>query len=150
MKKYEKTSMINCSLEELFDFHLDVNNLKKITPSDTKVTLLNENFIPKQGAILRIKTVKSFIPSNWEVKIEKLQRPNILVDLALKSPFTYWKHSHVFSKKGNICELKDVVEYKLPLGKIGEFFDFLIRKELEKMFSFRHKQTKKLLEKSLN
>lgn len=147
MKKYEKVSLINCELEELFDFHLDVKNLKEITPPDTKVTLLNENFVPKENKVLKIKTVKGFIPTSWEVKIEKLQRPNILVDLALKSPFSYWKHSHVFTKKGNMCELKDVVEYKLPFGKIGELLDFLIKKELDKMFSFRHTKTKKLLEK---
>ncbi len=147
MKKYEKTSFIDCTLEELFDFHLDVNNLKAITPDNIQITFLEENFTPKENGVLKIKTVKNFLPIKWEVKIEKLQRPNILVDLALKSPFKYWKHSHVFTKKGNMCELKDIVEYELPFGKLGVLFDFFIKKELDAMFTFRHNKTKKLLEK---
>lgn len=147
MNKYEKTSFVDCTLEELFDFHLDVNNLKAITPDNIQITFLEENFTPKENGVLKIKTVKNLLPIKWEVKIEKLQRPNILVDLALKSPFKYWKHSHVFTKKGNMCELRDIVEYELPFGKVGGLFDFFIKKELDAMFTFRHNKTKKLLEK---
>lgn len=147
MNRYEKTTLINCEIEKLFDFHLDVNNLKQITLKNMKVEIQNRNFSPKEGEILKIKTIKNFIPTFWEVKIEKLERPNILVDIAIKSPFKYWKHSHVFIKKGNVTLLKDVVEYELPFGKIGKFFDFIIKKELSVMFDFRHSVTKELLEK---
>jgi len=146
MKTFEKTSLLKCNIEELFDFHLNVKNLKVITPLDTSVELLNKDFNPHEGGILKIKTIKHFIPTTWEVKIEKLQRPNLLVDIALKSPFKYWEHSHIFTKKGTLCELKDVVKYELPLGKFGELFDFFIQKELKDMFEFRHKITKGLLE----
>lgn len=146
MKSFEKVSLINCDIEKLFNFHLDMNNLKVITPLDTKVELLNKDFIPHEGGIVKIKSIKNFIPTTWEVKIEKLDSPNILVDVAIKSPFKYWKHSHVFIKKGSICELKDIVAYELPFGKFGELFNFFIQKELKGMFDFRHKITKGLLE----
>ena len=89
--------------------------------------------------------MKNFIPTIWEVKIDKIQEPNLLVDIALKSPFKYWKHSHKFTKKGNSVELKDEVAYELPLGKLGELFDFFIKKELDNMFTFRHNITKEIL-----
>jgi ligand-binding SRPBCC domain-containing protein len=146
MKTFEKTTLLDCDIEKLFDFHLDMKNLKVITPLNTKVELVNKDFIPHEGGVIKIKTVKNFIPTTWEVKIEKLDSPNILVDVAIKSPFKYWKHSHVFTKKGSMCELKDIVEYKLPFGKIGELFDFFIQKELKDMFNFRHRITKGLLE----
>lgn len=145
MKKFEKISTINCKIEDLFEFHIDIKNLQNITPPDTKVNLLNKDFVPVEGGVLKIKTVKSFIPITWEVQIAKIQKPNILVDIALKSPFKYWKHSHVFTQKGNICELKDIVEYELPFGKIGDLFDFFIQNELKKMFDYRHKVTKEIL-----
>ena len=144
---YEKTSLIECSIEELFEFHLDLNNLQAITPKDTKVSLAGELFTPKEGDILRLKTVKNFIPIDWDVLIQKVQKPNILVDLALKSPFSFWEHSHIFTQKENgMCELKDVVEYKAPFGFVGVLFDFFVRYELEKMFTYRHEITKKILE----
>lgn len=145
MKKFEKISTINCKIEDLFEFHIDIKNLQNITPPDTKVNLLNKDFVPVEGGVLKIKTVKSFIPTTWEVQIAKIQKPNILVDIALKSPFKYWKHSHIFTQKGNICELKDIVEYELPFGKIGDLFDFFIQNELKKMFDYRHKVTKEIL-----
>ena len=147
MKTFEKTSLLKCSIEELFDFHLDVNNLKKITPNDTAVELLNKDFKPKEGNVLNIKTRRNFISTFWKVKIEKLEKPNILIDIAVKSPFKFWEHSHIFVQKGNVCELKDVIRYELPFGKIGEFFDFFIKNELQKVFNFRHKVTKEILEK---
>lgn len=147
MKTFEKTITINCTLEELFDFHLDMKNLEAITPPNIKVEVVNKDFIPKEGGVLKINTIKNFIPIKWEVKIQKMQKPNILVDLALKSPFKYWEHSHIFTQKGNICEMKDIVKYELPFGFVGSLFDFLIKKELTNMFTHRHTVTKKILEK---
>lgn len=146
MQKFEKISYINCKLDDLFDFHLDVNNLKKITPRDTKVELLTKEFKPDVGKILTIKTTKSFISTIWEVRIDKLDKPNILVDVAIKSPFNLWKHSHIFKQKDNYCELKDEVIFKLPFGFLGGLFNFIVIKQLEEMFDFRHSMTKKILE----
>lgn len=146
MEKFEKISLIKCDIEDLFDFHLDVNNLKNITPKDTKVELLSKDFVPVEGKVLRIKTTKYFIPSIWEVRIDKLSRPNILIDIAIKSPFKSWKHSHIFTVKGDKCELKDIVIYELPFGFLGRFFNFLIQKDLSSMFEFRHNITKTILE----
>ena len=145
MKKFEKSTIINCTLQEIFDFHLDLNNLKEITPSNMKVMLLNDLKELKQGTILKIKSVKNFIPTYWEVEIKKIDSPNILVDYAIKSPFKYWEHSHIFIKRGNQVELKDIIIYKLPFGKLGELFDFFIKKELKNMFEYRHNITKKIL-----
>lgn len=147
MMRYEKSSLIRCDIEELFSFHLDLKNLQAITPKDTKVSLVGEVFTPKEGDILRLKTLKNFIPIDWEVLIQKVEKPNILVDLAIKSPFSFWEHSHIFiQKEDGMCELKDVVKYKAPFGFIGVLFDFFVSYELEKMFTYRHEVTKKILE----
>jgi len=146
MKRIEQVSFINCNLEKLFEFHLDSNNITKITPLDTKVELLNEDTTTFQGKIVKIKTTKFFIPTYWEVKIEKLQKPNILIDIALKSPFKYWKHQHIFTKKGNLCELKDIIDYQLPFGILGKIVEPLITKDIKNMFEYRHKKTKAILE----
>lgn len=147
MKYYEKRSLIQCDIEDLFHFHLDLNNLKTITPKDTKVSLVGEMFTPKEGDLLKLNTVKNFIPIYWEVLIQKIDKPNLLVDLAIKSPFSFWEHSHIFTQKEEgICELTDIVKYKAPLGFLGVMFDFFVRYELEKMFTYRHEITKEILE----
>ena len=148
MSVYQKESLIQCKIEDLFNFHLDVNNLKTISPKNIKVTLLNEGFMPKEGAVLKLKTVKYFFPIIWEVKIATLDIPHLLVDIALKSPFKSWKHSHVFSQQDEgFCEMKDIVDYTLPFGFLNFLFESLMKKELESMFEFRHKITSEILQK---
>jgi ligand-binding SRPBCC domain-containing protein len=146
MKTIVKVSTIKCSLDELFEFHLDSSNISKITPADTKVELLNEDVTAYEGKVVKIKTTKFFIPTYWEVKIEKLEKPNVLVDVALKSPFKYWKHQHIFTKKDDVCELKDIIEYEMPFGFLGSLVEPLIANDIKKMFEYRHKRTKEVLE----
>lgn len=89
METFEKTTLIDCSAKELFDFHLDTNNIKLITPKHTKVELLDYEDSTYEGKIVKLKTTRAFICMNWTIKIEKLKYPNLLVDVALKSPFSY-------------------------------------------------------------
>jgi len=147
MQTIIKTTFINCTQEELFNFHLDSMNITKITPSNIKVELLSTDTQTYEGKIVSIKTTKFFVPTYWDVEIQKLEFPNILVDLAVKSPFKYWKHQHVFTKKGNMCELKDIIEYELPFGILGKLINPFIEKDITSMFDFRHKKTKEILEK---
>ncbi|PPK63012.1 SRPBCC family protein [Malaciobacter marinus] len=146
MQTFTKQTYINTSLEELFKFHLDSNNLIKITPKNIKAELLTKDVSPKEGAILKIKTIKNFIPFTWVVKIEKMDYPNMFMDVAIKSPFKFWEHSHIFEQEDDKVLLKDVVRYELPFGFLGSLLDGFIKKDLEQMFEFRHEVTKKILE----
>ena len=146
MQTFIKSSYINCDTKSLFDFHLDTNNLTKITPTNIKVELLTKNFKPVVSQVLKIKSTKYFIPMMWEVKIEKIEEPNLLVDIALKSPFAFWEHKHIFIKHGNMSELKDVITFKMPFGILGDLLSFFVKKDLQNMFDYRHKITKNILE----
>ena len=147
MQTFIKSSYINCDIKSLFDFHTNTNNLTKITPPDIKVELLTKDFKPGISQIMKIKSTKYFIPMLWEVKIEKLDEPNLLVDVAIKSPFAFWEHKHIFIKHENMCELKDVITFKIPFGILGNLLNGFVKKDLQSMFDFRHKITKEILEK---
>lgn len=142
-----KTSKIKCSVEELFEFHMDSNNIKKITPSNIKVKLLNEDLETYEGKIVKINTTKFFLTTVWEVKIKKVEKPNLLVDIAIKSPFKYWEHNHVFTQKEGFCELKDEIKFEMPFGFFGKLFSQFIILDIKNMFDFRHQKTKEILEK---
>ncbi|MCD6259382.1 MAG: SRPBCC family protein [Helicobacteraceae bacterium] len=139
-------SLIKCSLEELFDFHTDSANIKKITPPNTKVELLNEDTTTYEGKIVRLKTTRLTIPTYWDVEIQKLERPHILIDLALRSPLKYWRHQHIFTQIGGACELRDIIEYELPFGILGKLIAPLFERDVKQMFEYRQKRTKEILE----
>lgn len=132
MQTFIKSSYINCDIKTLFNFHLNTNNITKITPNDTKVQLLTKDFKPQVSQILKIKSTKYFIPMNWEVKIEKIDEPNLLVDLAIKSPFAYWEHKHIFIESENMCELKDVITFEMPFGFLGKCLEGFVKKRFTK------------------
>ena len=146
METFEKSTLIKCSADELFDFHLDTKNILKITPPNIGVELLTPDIVPEQGKILKIRSIKNFIPINWEVKIDKLEKPHKLIDIAIKSPFKYWEHQHLFIDHGKFTELKDVVKFELPFGFLGKVVQPFIYNDLMNMFEHRHKVTKEILE----
>lgn len=146
MISLEKTSLIKCDIKSLYDFHLDTKNIKKITPNHTEVELLEHDKKMFEGKVMKIKTIRAFIPYTWEVKIETLNPPHLLVDVALKSPFAYWEHHHIFTQKDDMSELKDVLYFKLPFGFFGNLIKPFIIKDIKSMFEHRHQKTKELLE----
>jgi ligand-binding SRPBCC domain-containing protein len=146
MTKIVKRTLIDCTQEELFTFHLDTNNIKKITPTHTKVALLNYDKKVYETKNIVIRTTRAFIPILWKVQIETIDYPKTLVDVAIESPFSYWKHQHNFISQGNKTILEDIIEYELPFGILGKLVNIFIKKDIENMFSYRHKQTKKILE----
>lgn len=146
MKKMTKTTYINCSLEKLFDFHMNINNIKKITPPNIKVELLDYDIKKYECKIINIRTTKYFIPTHWKVRIDKMERPNILIDVAVQSPFKSWRHQHIFTQKGSVSELKDIVEYEIGYGFLGKIIAPILKYDISSMFDYRHKKTKELLE----
>jgi len=147
MKKLEFKTLIKTSQQELFDFHLDTNNIKIITPKDIKVELLNAETKTHEGKIVKLKTTKMGIPTYWEVLIEKMEEPKILVDVAIKSPFKYWKHEHIFEESKEGTYLIDRIEFNLGIPLIGCLIESLLKLDIKKMFHYRHNQTKKYFEK---
>jgi len=144
---YQRKTLINTTPKELFNFHMDFKNVKVITPKDIKVEILEKPDNLKEGEIIKVKSTKMFISQLWEVKVTKIIENKEIIDVAIKSPFSFWKHRHIFKKTIEGTELIDEIEFELPFGllnKIGEpIFAKLI---LEDMFSKRQYLTKKYFE----
>jgi len=146
MEHFEKETLLKCRQEEAFAFHLDPQNLTKISPPWIKTQLLAPISEIHRGTIIDVRATRMYMPMIWKVWIEKLEAPSIIVDEAVHSPFAYWSHTHHFkdSKKGTI--MIDSIDFKMPLGFVGALFAGFVKKDLDKMFTFRHQETKKLLE----
>lgn len=146
MKTVTKSSFINCTVEELFAFHMNVNNIKKITPNNIKIELLDYDIKKYECKIINIRTTKYLIPIHWKVRIDKTEKPHMLVDVAVQSPFKSWKHQHIFTQRGNVCELKDIIDYEVGYGFLGKIISYFLEFEINSVFDYRHKKTKEILE----
>ncbi len=148
-KKYifQKSVDIKCGLEELFNFHLDTNNLPKISPSFPNASIKKISEVPlRKNSTVTVSLNFLLFRSDWEILIRELEANKLIGDLQTKGIFEYWYHSHIFDLKGNEVKMTDKVEFIPPFGVLGMCLIPLIRFQLNMMFSYRHKKTKMIFE----
>jgi ligand-binding SRPBCC domain-containing protein len=148
MHTFERSIVINAPIDVVFHFHDDPQNLLKISPPNIKVKLISATPAGKGQRVVLDVTQFGFITSRWEAEITVYEPPFKMVDVLHKSPFHSWKQTRLFEKLSDTqTRLTDRVDYELPIDAVsGIFAGWYVEREIEKMFAFRQKKTKELLE----
>jgi ligand-binding SRPBCC domain-containing protein len=142
----EFETMVDCSVEKLFAFHADTENLALITPPGITVEILKLETPLKEGNEAELKIRKGIFLFVWKLVFENVTYPNLIVDCAIRSPFKSFRHEHHFIRvNGGHSLLRDRVTFSLPLWPLSLPLVWFIKRDMEKMFSYRHRQTAKLL-----
>jgi len=143
------TTEIDVDVQSLYDFHIDTNNLPKITPPWIKVQIISLELPLHQGSELELDITRFGITQRWKMQIAELKKPELVCDQALKSPFSSFVHHHRFEAihdtKSRLC---DELELSLPFYPLSWIALPFIKRDIRKMFAYRHRQTKILLEKN--
>ncbi|MCK9280296.1 MAG: hypothetical protein M0P71_06740 [Melioribacteraceae bacterium] len=147
IKKYyfKKTVLLEANIEDLFRFHLDTNNVKKVNPFyiNIKSLKISDNPLKKDSEINIVISVLGF-EVNWELYVEECIHNKLILDTQRKGMFKYWKHYHLFEQKGTMVLMTDRIEF-LPYG--GAIFYPFFYFQLYLMFSDRHKKMKRIFNK---
>jgi ligand-binding SRPBCC domain-containing protein len=134
------------TLEQAWDFFSDPMNLNTITPDDMGFKTLSgadRKMYPGQ-VIQYIVTPLLGIPMKWVTEITHVIDKEYFVDEQRFGPYALWHHKHFFKEIPGGVEMEDIVDYKLPMGVLGELMHpVLVRPRLEQIFAYR---TKKLVE----
>ena len=68
------------------------------------------------------------------------------VDVQERGPYALWHHTHTFADEGSGTRVSDRVEYRLPLGPLGEVaHPVLVRRTLARIFDHRQERVAALL-----
>ncbi len=138
----EFETIIECTPERLFAFHADTNNLPLITPPDTTVEILKLDKELNEGNVAVLKIKKGLLSFVWELVFEKVEYPRLILDVATKSPFKTFRHEHHFLKIDETHTLlKDRVTFSLSFWIFNRPIAWFIKKDMQKMFAYRHKKT---------
>lgn len=152
MHTFKCSIVIKATPEAVFDFHTNVQNILKITPPGIKVTIMQAD-PPQKGQIvvLRVKQF-GFFTSTMQMEFVEFERPSLLSDRQIRGPFKSLFQRRTFTETTNgDTLLTDLFEYELPFGILGKAVQRLfVGKIVEKMFEFRQKTTKKLIESEQN
>ena len=126
--------------EDVFPFFADAFNLQAITPAWLHFRVLTpEPVTMAAGTLLEYRLRLHGLPLRWLTRIEIWEPPLRFVDVQVRGPYRLWHHTHTFAPAGDGTLMGDRVRYALPLGPLGELAHVaLVRRELDRIFAFRH------------
>lgn len=146
---FERSSVIKTSIDGLFNFHIDTNNINLISPGYLNAEIISMSDTPlKKDSVVSLKAGAGPVKFLWTLKIEDFNPPNLISDLQINGPFKYWIHYHIFEKLNGAVKITDRILFVPPFGAIGLAALPLIKLQLNSMFKFRHKKTKEIFEKT--
>jgi hypothetical protein len=141
MKVYTllREQQIDRSLEEIFAFFSNPENLGRITPSTLRFEMLTPSPLHvKDGSLLDYTIRISGLPFRWTTLITLFEPPNLFVDVQLRGPYGYWHHKHSFRKAEKGTVVRDEVRYALPFGILGRIVHgVFVRRQLKAIFDYR-------------
>ena len=128
-------------IDAAWDFFSSPLNLKDITPSYMNFTVLSNSDSDKMfaGQIITYTVSPVLgIPLFWMTEITHVKDKAYFVDEQRFGPYALWHHKHFFKEIPGGVEMTDQVDYKLPLGFLGNIAHALfVKKQLRGVFDYR-------------
>jgi NADH dehydrogenase len=133
------TQLIPRPLDEVVGFFEDPRNLGRLTPASMGFEFLTDDFAMREGLDIRYRIRPLLgIPATWGTRITDADPPRGFVDVQSKGPYRHWQHRHRFEPVEGGTLVRDDIEYRLPLGPLGEVaHSLVVRRELEWIFRYR-------------
>jgi len=147
MPSYSKSSWIDAPVETVFGFHEEPEALELLTPPWTPLEVMERSGGICQGD--RVVLMAPFGPlrKRWVAEHTEYERNRLFADVQREGPFRHWHHRHEFAPENGGTRLTDRVEFGLPGGPLVDFLgSWVARLQLEKVFNYRHKTTKRICE----
>lgn len=129
---------------EVFEFFADAFQLEAITPPWLHFHVLTPrpiSMIP--GAKIDYRLRLHGVPVKWQSEISVWEPPCRFVDRQLHGPYRLWHHEHTFVEHNGGTLVHDRVDYSVPGGPLVH--SLLVRRDLERIFSYRRKRLEELL-----
>ncbi len=135
-------------IEKVWDFYANPGNLQTITPDnmDFRIISNGEGKTLFAGQVFEYKVSPLLgIPLYWKTVITKVEAPFHFIDWQSKGPYAHWQHVHHFKEIDGGVEMTDEVEYKLPLGWLGELaHTAFVKRRLRQIFEYRFYKVEKI------
>ncbi|MFC4721599.1 cell division inhibitor [Geojedonia litorea] len=149
MKIYtlHKTQNLPISLERAWEFLTYPQNLKTITPDYMGFNIESGADRPMYaGQIIQYMVTPVLgIKTKWVSEITHVIDHNYFVDEQRFGPYALWHHKHFLKEIEGGVQMEDIIDYKLPLGFIGQMVHpILVKPKLEEIFNYRTQKLEEL------
>lgn len=149
-QKFMHTSEIQANPASVFAWHERPGTVEELTPPWEKVEILERGNGLQIGTRVVFRIHSGLWPQTWVAEHVEYAPPHLFADVQRRGPFAYWYHRHRFelTPRGTTL-MTDEIEYKLPLGWLGELVaGWFVRAKLKKMFEYRHQVVAKAFHNS--
>lgn len=148
MRVFKKRSTIDVPVDKLFAWHARNGAILRLTPPWAPLKLKSRKGKGIDKGVQVCFDMRLFgMPVVWEAEHIEYQENRLFKDRQTKGPFALWEHTHRFHEDGNSRSvMEDRVAYKLPMGICSLPFYPHARKELTRIFDYRHRVLKYDLE----
>lgn len=141
MKTYQlrRQQTVGGDLADVFAFFKSPHNLEAITPPWLGFRVLDATDAEvRVGTRIRYTLRLHGIPVRWESRISEYVENGMFADEQLVGPYRSWYHRHLFRAVPGGVELEDIVEYRMPLGPLGQVAHALfVERQLRRIFDHR-------------
>lgn len=147
-RKFVKESRFPVSAEKLFRWHTSMGAFGRLQPPWETVTI--EDFPDKleKDALACFRIRKGPVCMRWVARHSGVVEGSEFTDTQESGPFAFWKHRHRMIPEGEGSVLRDEIEYRLPMGKPGQWVaGRKVKRDLERMFEWRHRVLREDLER---
>lgn len=123
MPHLELTTTIEAPVEVCFDFSLDVDLHTQSTGAREEIVGGVRSGGMALGDDVTWKAWHFGIPFRMTSEITEYERPARFLDEQTRGPFASWRHEHRFEDRDGGTLIRDVVDYRSPLGPVGSLVD---------------------------
>jgi len=146
--RLERSQHVPRPLPEVFAFFADAANLEELTPDSLHFRILTPKpIVMRAGTLIDYQLSLFGVPFRWRTRIETFDPPEpggataSFSDSQVTGPYASWHHRHDFQAVPGGTEIRDVVEYALPLGPLGAMGQVLfVPRQLDAIFAYRRQQ----------
>jgi uncharacterized protein (TIGR01777 family) len=146
MKTYTFTrqSTIDAPAEYVFNWHARIGAIKRLSPPWSPLKIISKTPGVSTGTQVKLKIKTGPVFSSWDALHTACEDGRMFRDTQIKGPFRSWNHTHRFTPSDSGSILEDSIEFCLPfpVSHSNLAHDF-IKKDLERIFRYRHTVTKR-------
>ncbi len=152
MKIYNlhKTQKLPITLDKAWEFLCNPANLSKLTPPEMHMNIISGADRPMYaGQVLQYSvTPLAGFKTKWVSEITQYEDKKYFVDLQLYGPYAFWHHKHFVHEIDGGVEMEDIIDYKVPLGFLGQLMHpILVKPKLDDIFNYRTQKLEELFGK---
>jgi ligand-binding SRPBCC domain-containing protein len=146
--RLQRTQWIARPLPAVFAFFADASNLEQITPAFLRFRILSPTPVEMRVGTRIDYALSLFgLPLRWRSHITVWQPDLCFVDEQERGPYALWRHTHAFTARDGGTQIRDVVEYALPLGAVGLLAHrAFVARTLDRIFDHRRDSVQRLLQ----